>query len=242
MHTHAYFLSHLDKIVDPKTKKVRTAFAVYQAPEPKAPLTSDMLLEIRKTNTSALSSLHPLRKFYHPHNANVKLPPLLSPPIPDPLRVLHADQIRKMDPTGARSAIIAKTRSSAKMGDVLMVTHRRGGEPFSGVLMGIHRAGIDSAIQLRNTLGKVGVEMWFKVYNKNVAGIEIIKRAAKRARRAKLTYLRQPKHDKGSVQGAVFEWKRGRGKTLSAKGAFIGEAIPQKKAKAKKGEDKKKKK
>lgn len=126
------------------------------------------------------------------------------------IQSLHEAQIKKMDPTGARTALFAKTREAAKPGDVLMVTHRRGGEPFAGVCMSIRRRGVDTAVLLRNHMGKVGVEMWFKVYNKNVAGIEIVKRRAKRARRARLTYLRKPKHDVGSVEDLVFAWKRSR--------------------------------
>ena len=141
------------------------------------------------------------------------------------LQTLHETQIKKMDPTGARTALFAKTREAAKVGDVLMVTHRRGGEPFAGVCLSIRRRGIDTAILLRNRLAKVGVEMWYKVYNKNVAGIEIVKRRAKRARRARLTYMRKPKHDMGSVEDLVFAWKRSKrvfssGKTAAgAKGA-----------------------
>ncbi|KAH6624425.1 translation protein SH3-like domain-containing protein [Chaetomium sp. MPI-SDFR-AT-0129] len=134
----------------------------------------------------------------------------LAPPPVNPLDALHQAQIQKMDPTGVRTALFAKTRDAAKVGDVLMVTHRRGGEPFAGVLLSIRRRGIDTAILLRNHLSKVGVELWFKVYNKNVAGIEVVKRAAKRARRARLTYMRKPKHDMGSVEELVYEWKRNR--------------------------------
>ena len=123
-----------------------------------------------------------------------------------------------MDPTGARTALFAKTRDAARVGDVLMVTHRRGGEPFAGVCLSIRRQGIDTAILLRNHLGKVGVEMWFKIYNKNVAGIEIVKRRKKRARRARLTYMRKPKHDMGSVEDLVFAWKKARKVYATGKG------------------------
>jgi ribosomal protein L19 len=116
-----------------------------------------------------------------------------------------------MDPTGVRTALFSKSnREGAKVGDILLVTHRRGGEPFAGVLLSIRRRGIDSAILLRNHLSKVGVEMWYKIYNKNVAGIEIVKRKPKRARRARLTYMRKPKHDMGSVDEIVNAWRRNR--------------------------------
>lgn len=45
--------------------------------------------------------------------------------------------------------------------------------------------------------------MWYKVYSPLVEGIEVVQRAAKRARRARLTYLRLPKHDRGSVENVV---------------------------------------
>jgi ribosomal protein L19 len=103
-----------------------------------------------------------------------------------------------------------------------MVTHRRGSEPFAGVLMSIRRAGIDTAVLLRGRLTKVPVEMWFKVYNRNVAGIEVVRRVKKRARRARLTYLRKAKHDVGDVQNVVFAWKKSRN-VLSTKKGVAGE-------------------
>ncbi|KAK4186916.1 translation protein SH3-like domain-containing protein [Podospora australis] len=169
------------KQIDRKTKKLRTAFAVYP---------------------TALAAGSPA------------VPTATTDPVP----ALHKAQIAKLDPTGVRTAMFAKTRDAAKVGDVLMVTHRRGGEPFAGVLLSIRRAGIDSAILLRNTLGKVGVEMWYKIYNRNVAGIEIVKRRKKRARRARLTYMRQPKHDMGSVEELVFAWKKSRQVFSTSKG------------------------
>ncbi|KAK3322470.1 translation protein SH3-like domain-containing protein [Apodospora peruviana] len=184
------------RIIDPKTKKTRTAFAVYTPPE----------------TTSHSSTTTTTKK------RSLTLPKLISPPA-DPLPALHAQQIKRMDPTGARTALFAKTRTAARVGDILMVTHRRGGEPFAGVLLSIRRAGIDTAILLRNHLAKVGVEMWYKIYNKNVAGIEIVKRAKKRARRARLTYMRKPKHDMGSVSEVVLAWRKMRRVVATSKAA-----------------------
>ena len=45
--------------------------------------------------------------------------------------------------------------------------------------------------------------MWFKIYSPLVSGIEVVQRREKRARRARLYYMRQPKHDVGSVEGVV---------------------------------------
>ncbi|KAK3340166.1 translation protein SH3-like domain-containing protein [Neurospora tetraspora] len=193
------------RITDKKTKQTRTAFAVFT--RPKNPTTPPPSSVVTKSKAFKI--------------ANSKLPPLMTKPPSDPMPLLTQQQIARMDPTGARTALFSKARHAARVGDVLMVTHRRGGEPFAGVCLAIRRSGIDTAILLRNHLGKVGVEMWYKIYNKNVAGIEIIKRRAKRARRAKLMYMRQPKHDMGSVEQYVFAWKKMR-KVLSSKGLTGG--------------------
>ena len=47
-----------------------------------------------------------------------------------------------------------------------------------------------------------------KVYSPNVEGIEVVQRKEKRARRAVLSYLRQPRHDVGSVEGVVRQYLR----------------------------------
>lgn len=200
------------QLKDPKTKKLRSAFAVYETPAIKTqPDPTKWAKRVPKNAVRVPAT---------------KLPGLLIPP-PDPMPMLHAAQITRMDPTGARTALLAKTRHGARPGDILMVSHRRGGEPFSGVCLSIRRAGIDSAVLLRNHLNKVGVEMWYKIYNKNVAGIEIVKRARKRARRARLTYMRQAKHDMGSVSEIVAQWKKTR-KVLGSKGAGAAKAMAAK--------------
>jgi large subunit ribosomal protein L19 len=50
--------------------------------------------------------------------------------------------------------------------------------------------------------------MWYKIYSPNVEGIEVVQRKERRARRARLTYMRKPKHDKGSVQNIVLQYQR----------------------------------
>lgn len=61
--------------------------------------------------------------------------------------------------------------------------------------------------------------MWFKVYSPNVEGIEVVQRKERRARRARLYYMRQPKHDVGSVDNIVRQYQRQR-----AGGAVGGKA------------------
>ncbi|KAM4060152.1 ribosomal protein [Hirsutella rhossiliensis] len=129
---------------------------------------------------------------------------------PDPLPALRQQQISELDPTGARTRLFSREHAdSAKVGDVVMVTTRTG-EPFAGVFIQMRRRGVDTAIQLRGQLMRTGVELWFKIYSPTVTGIDIIWRRPKRARRARLTYMRKPKHDKGSVEHLVTAWKKER--------------------------------
>lgn len=152
----------------------------------------------------------PSLKLTHPH---------LTAPSPDPVAAHHAYQIKKMDPTGARTRLFSKTNpDSARVGDILLVTTKRAAEPFAGVCIGIRRRGVETSILLRGQLTRVGVEMYFKIYSRNVTGIEIIKRRPKRARRARLTYMRKPAHDFGSVEQHVREWRRNRNVFASSAG------------------------
>lgn len=64
--------------------------------------------------------------------------------------------------------------------------------------------------------------MWFKIYSPNVEGIEVVQRREKRARRARLTYMRKKKHDIGSVQNIVLAYQRTRG---ALRGAGDGAAV-----------------
>ncbi|KAK7960956.1 ribosomal protein L19 [Apiospora saccharicola] len=136
-------------------------------------------------------------------------PPSARAAHPNPLISYHAQQIRRLDRTGARTALFSKKNpDAAKPGDVLQVTTNRG-EPFAGVCLSIKRAGVDTAILLRNHLTKVGVEMWYKIYSPNVLGIEIIWRRPKRA---------PPRHDMGNVEHLVEAWRRSRNVFSSNKG------------------------
>lgn len=126
----------------------------------------------------------------------------------EPVKVIEADQLKVLDPTGARTRLFAQDNPDrVKVGDVLLVKLKTG-EPFAGVCLNIRQihSQVDWAILLRNHLTRVAVEMWFKVYSPNVEGIEIVQRKAKRARRAKLYYMRKPKHDMGSLENIVRQY------------------------------------
>ncbi|OAA38141.1 Ribosomal protein L19 [Metarhizium rileyi] len=145
---------------------------------------------------------------------------------PDPMPILRQQQLAQLDPTGIRTRLFSKDHAdSAKVGDVLMVT-TQGGEPFSGAFIQIRRRGVDTAILLRGQMMKTGVEMWFKIYSPSVTGIDIIWRRPKRARRARLTYMRQPKHDMGSVDSLVSAWKKERYALRSKSKQTGGKKVP----------------
>lgn len=122
---------------------------------------------------------------------------------PDPVAAVTAQQIALLDPTGARTRLFSpKNADRARVGDVLLV-RLRSGEPVAGVCMRILRRGQDTAVHLRNTLTRVGVETTYKVYSPKVVGIEVVRRAQRKIRRARLYYLRDKKHDVGSVDKVV---------------------------------------
>ena len=138
------------------------------------------------------------------HGLNIIAPaPAIKKTCPVPIDTITANSLKTLDPTGARTRLFDKMNpESAKLGDILLVRQRTG-DPFAGVCINIRRRGVDTAILLRGQLTRVGVEMWYKIYSPLVEGIEVVQRAAKRARRARLTYMRDVKHDRGSVENVV---------------------------------------
>lgn len=117
-------------------------------------------------------------------------PPSVTKHCPEPLVALRASQLSILDPTGARARLFSPTNpDAAKVGDILLV-RLKNGDPFAGVCLNIRKAGVDTGILLRNELTRVGVEMWFKIYSPAVEGIEVVQRREKRARRARLYYMR----------------------------------------------------
>jgi ribosomal protein L19 len=68
--------------------------------------------------------------------------------------------------------------------------------------------GIDTSFLLRNELTRVGVEMAVKVFSPNVESVEVVQRTEKRKRRARLYYMRKPRHDMGSVENIVSNYLR----------------------------------
>lgn len=111
-------------------------------------------------------------------------------PVKEVMKLLAEKETAKLDPTGWRGRLFSRTNAEgAHVGDILQV-RRKNGEPFAGVCINVRRRGASTAFLLRNHLTRIGVEMWFKIYNPNIEGVDIVQKRPKRARRAKLYYLR----------------------------------------------------
>lgn len=135
----------------------------------------------------------------------------------NPMPSLRRREMERLDPTGVRTALFRRYgRDAVKVGDVLRVISTKG-DPFAGVLINLRRRGADTAILLRTQMARTGVEMWFKVFSTKIKQIDVVWRRPKRARRARLYYMRQPKHDMGSVDHLVDTWFRSRVRVGSSK-------------------------
>lgn len=150
----------------------------------------------------------------------------------DPIAVVQASQMSLLDPTGARTRLFDPlNRDGAKVGDILLATFKTG-EPFSGVIMSIKLRGVDTSVLLRNHLTRIGTEMSIKVYSPLVQSMEVAQKAVKRKRRARLYYLRKPKHDVGSVERVVEQYLRQRALLTGGKlGSQYGSRRPSGKGK-----------
>lgn len=109
----------------------------------------------------------------------------------DPVAKVTESQLAEIDPNGERKALFDYRRNSrsVKPGDIVRVTFKNG-DPFNGVVLSIKLRGIDTSFLLRNELTRVAVEMSVKVFSPNVQSVEIVQRAARKPRRARLYYMR----------------------------------------------------
>lgn len=109
----------------------------------------------------------------------------------DPVAKVTESQLAELDPKGERKALFDYRRNprSVKPGDIVRVTFKNG-DPFNGVVLSIKLRGIDTSFLLRNELTRVAVEMSVKVFNPNVQSVEIVQRAERKPRRARLYYMR----------------------------------------------------
>ncbi|MBF2097518.1 MAG: 50S ribosomal protein L19 [Gloeomargaritaceae cyanobacterium C42_A2020_066] len=62
-------------------------------------------------------------------------------------------------------------------------------QPYEGVVIAMHRGGVNTTVTVRRVFQGVGVERVFLIHSPRIASIQILQRA--KVRRAKLYYLRQ---------------------------------------------------
>ncbi|OAX84427.1 ribosomal protein L19 [Emergomyces africanus] len=184
----------------------RSLYTVYSPPKEKLPFPKNLPQQFMRQ----IPNLHrPDREV----GRKIKVPP--PPPskcrtTKDPVAAFTEDQLAIYDPTGERKALFDKRNpQSVRVGDVLRVTFKSG-DPFAGVCLNIRSRGLDTSFLLRNKLTRIGCEMWIKVFSPTVQAVEIVQRTEKRKRRARLTYMRKPRHDMGSVEGIVRQYLRNR--------------------------------
>jgi ribosomal protein L19 len=128
----------------------------------------------------------------------------------EPIKIIDQQSLALLDPTGARSKLFDPDNvDCAKPGDILLTTFKTG-EPFSGIIMAVKGSGPHKSVLLRNHLTRIGTEMSIKIHSPLVQSMEIAQRGTKKRKRARLYYLRQPKHDVGSVQRIVDQYVRER--------------------------------
>lgn len=157
-------------------------------------------------------------------------PPSRAQTCKDPVLEVGKSQMALLDPTGARKRLFdPENREGAKVGDILLTTFKSG-EPFSGVIMSIKQRGVDTSVLLRNHLTRIGMEMQIKIFSPLVQSMEVAQKTVKRKRRARLYYLRKPKHDIGSVDKIVEQYLRQRALLTGgkAKGVSMARQRPAK--------------
>lgn len=89
-------------------------------------------------------------------------------------------------------------------GSVISVTQTHAPTSFTGVLIALRRRGLDSSIVLRNVVQRVGVEMQVFLGSPHLKDIKVLQKAdgssgSRRARRAKLYYLRDSPEKMSSI-------------------------------------------
>ncbi|KAJ5145832.1 Ribosomal protein L19, partial [Penicillium bovifimosum] len=143
-------------------------------------------------------------------------PPSARKACKDPVAAVTESQLAVLDPKGERKAMFDYRRNprSIKPGDTVRVTFKNG-DPFNGVVLSIKLRGVETSFLLRNELTRVAVEMSVKVFSPNVNSVEIVQRAEKKRRRARLYFMRDRKHDRRSVENIVANYVR-------QKKAFLG--------------------
>ncbi|KAK9464364.1 translation protein SH3-like domain-containing protein [Lipomyces arxii] len=133
--------------------------------------------------------------------SKVGVKPLLKSLLPKgthPIQLLETKYKETYDPTGWRRMLFDRSSPNrVRPGDVIKVLYEaQTNQVFQGTIMAIRRRGLDTSVRIRAEIAQVGVEMSVKVFGTSIRNIEFVSRGIRRARRAKLYYLR-PDEAKG---------------------------------------------
>ncbi len=77
---------------------------------------------------------------------------------------------------------------TVKIGLIIQEGNKQRIQPYEGIIIAQHRAGMNTNITVRRIFQNIGVERVFAIHSPLISNIEIIRRA--KVRKAKLYYLR----------------------------------------------------
>ena len=135
------------------------------------------------------------------------------------MATLHAQLRSERDPNNRLTSLFSrKSKDQIPPGSVLLVeTYNDASKTtvntFSGILIAIRRRGMSTSFILRNIVSKLGVEIRFSLYSPLLKDIRVVQRATagkddktgglRRARRAKLYYLRNDNRKLAGISKSV---------------------------------------
>ncbi|ORY87079.1 translation protein SH3-like domain-containing protein [Protomyces lactucae-debilis] len=171
-------------------------------------ITATSLAKVKEATSKHAAGLIP------PHPRKNTIPiyaPLPGPATKDAMAKVHLDLKQQYDTTGERTLALSRRNLQGLRPGMVLSVFAYNNFPalspvstFSGYLIGIKRAGIESSLRLRTQVMRIGVEMRVPVYAPTIKEIRVIKREPpKKIRRAKLFYMRSGRHDKGAPDAIV---------------------------------------
>lgn len=125
------------------------------------------------------------------------------------LDVVNETLYAKYDPTGEKRALLDKTKPTCpRAGDILRIT-KTDKSSFIGMLLALNRNGLGTTMLLRTKINGIGVENRFKIFNPQVASIEVLRVPALRWPKQKYYFVRSAKkYDAGDLDAYMRRQRR----------------------------------
>lgn len=129
------------------------------------------------------------------------------------MQQIKEEEMQRLDPSGSRRALLDRTSPSCLTPGSIVVVKKQAclSKPavhtFIGTLLEIRRKGVASSITLRNIVHRQAVELSIPVFSPLVKGIDVV-RKVNRFRRARLTFLRDPKRKESPLLAESFAGKK----------------------------------